>query len=45
MNKKNYIPKPIDTSGIELPPELKKLGAKIDETEYHQRWLDLWKRT
>ena len=37
MNKKNYIPTPIDTSGIELPPELKKLGEEIAKN-VHEVW-------
>lgn len=37
MKKENYIPKPIDTSEIELPQELKDLGEAIAKN-VHEIW-------
>lgn len=37
MNKRKYIPKPIDTSEIELPQELKELGEAIAKN-VHEVW-------
>ncbi len=36
---KGYIPKPLDTSGIELPSEIIELGEKLAEN-VHELWAE-----
>ena len=37
MNKNNYIPRPIDTKGVELPKELNALAEEIAKN-VHEVW-------
>ena len=37
MNRKQYIPSPIDTSNIEVPPELSALGETLARN-VHEVW-------
>ena len=39
MNKNNYIPKPIDTSGVVLPKELNDLAEEIAKN-VHEVWSE-----
>ena len=39
MNKNNYIPKPIDTTGVALPKELKDLAEEIAKN-VHEVWSE-----
>ena len=37
QNVKNYVPAPVDTSKVELPPELQELSEKIAKN-VHEVW-------
>ena len=39
MNKNNYIPKPIDTTGVALPKELNDLAEEIAKN-VHEVWSE-----
>lgn len=39
MNKNNYIPRPIDTKGVELPKELNALAEEIAKN-VHEVWSE-----
>ena len=39
MNKNNYIPKPIDTTGVALPKELNDLAEEIARN-VHEVWSE-----
>ncbi len=39
MNKNNYIPRPIDTKGVELPKELRLLAEEIAKN-VHEVWSE-----
>ena len=39
MNKNNYIPKPIDTTGLALPKELNDLAEEIAKN-VHEVWSE-----
>ena len=39
MNKNNYIPKPIDTTGVVLPKELNDLAEEIAKN-VHEVWSE-----
>ena len=39
MNKNNYIPKPIDTTGVALPKELNDLAEEVAKN-VHEVWSE-----
>ena len=39
MNRKNYVPKPIDTSDVELPKELEMLVEQMSRN-VHEVWAE-----
>ena len=39
MNRKNYVPKPIDTSDVELPLELEMLVEQMSKN-VHEVWAE-----
>ncbi len=39
MNRKNYVPKPIDTSDVELPKELEMLVEQMSKN-VHEVWAE-----
>lgn len=39
MNRKNYVPKPIDTSDIELPKDLEMLVEQMSKN-VHEVWAE-----